>query len=70
MTRKLRTLNQLVLNNLLLLGTGLAACTVGPEYTPPKIELTPFHDTGGASSKHGHELRCSINDGPGSTSGS
>ncbi|MDR6291440.1 hypothetical protein E9232_003974 [Inquilinus ginsengisoli] len=27
-----------------LLSTALAACTVGPDYTPPKVEFAPFHD--------------------------
>jgi outer membrane protein TolC len=35
------------------LGTTLAACTVGPDYTPPKAELAPFHNTADASTTKG-----------------
>jgi outer membrane protein TolC len=32
----------------LLLSTALAACTVGPDFTAPKTELVPFHNTADA----------------------
>ena len=48
MTRKLRTIGKTVLSSLLL-STALAACTVGPDYTPPKADLAPFHNTTDAS---------------------
>jgi hypothetical protein len=35
MTRNLRTIGKMVLSSLLL-STALAACTVGPDYTPPQ----------------------------------
>ena len=44
MTRNLRTIGKIGLSSLLL-SPGLAACTVGPDYTPPKTELVPFHNT-------------------------
>jgi outer membrane protein TolC len=53
MTRKLRTIVKMVLNSLLL-STILAACMVGPDYTPPKAELAPFHNVAYTSSSQGH----------------
>jgi NodT family efflux transporter outer membrane factor (OMF) lipoprotein len=53
MTRKLRTIGKMGLSSLLL-STALAACTVGPDYTPPKTELAPFHNAADASSAQGH----------------
>ena len=35
MTRNLRTIGKMVLSSLLL-STALAACTIGPDYTPPQ----------------------------------
>jgi hypothetical protein len=37
-----------------LLSSALAACTVGPDYSHPKPELVPFHNTADASSSRGH----------------
>ena len=48
MNRKLRTIGEVALSSLLLC-TALAACTVGPDYTPPKTELAPFHNTADTS---------------------
>jgi hypothetical protein len=52
MTRKLRPIGKMVLSSLLL-SSALAACTVGPDYTPPKTELAPFHNAADASSAQG-----------------
>jgi len=41
MTRTTKTKG---LGSLLLLGTTLAACTVGPDYRPPETKLAPFHN--------------------------
>jgi hypothetical protein len=41
----------------LLLSTALAACTVGPDYTPPKAELAPFHNLVDASTPQAHSAR-------------
>ncbi len=35
----------------LLLSFALAGCAVGPDYAPPKTELTPFHNLSGSTSK-------------------
>ncbi|MGO4722217.1 MULTISPECIES: hypothetical protein [unclassified Inquilinus] len=48
MTRKLRTTGKMGLSSSLL-STALAACTVGPDYTPPKPELAPFHSAADTS---------------------
>ncbi|MEA1672829.1 efflux transporter outer membrane subunit [Nitrospirillum sp. BR 11163] len=45
MTRNLKIMG---LSGMLLLSTALAACTVGPDYTAPKAEMVPFHNTIGA----------------------
>ena len=37
-----------------LLSSALAACTVDPDYSPPKPELAPFHNTADASFSRGH----------------
>ena len=37
MTRSIQTTGKMAL-------TALAACTVGPDYTPPKAERAPFHN--------------------------
>jgi hypothetical protein len=37
------TIGKAVLSDLLL-STALAACTVGPDYTPPQTEPAPFHN--------------------------
>ena len=52
MTRQLRNIGKMRLSSLLL-STALAACTVGPDYTPPKAELAPFHNTADASTTKG-----------------
>ena len=52
MLRKLQTIGKMGLGSLLL-STALAACTVGPDYTPPKTELAPFHNTAGAAGATG-----------------
>ena len=41
MSQNLRTTTAMRLGSLLL-STALAACTVGPDYTPPKTELAAF----------------------------
>ena len=46
MTRHIKTMG---LSSLLLLSTALAACTVGPDYVPPKADLAPFHNVADAS---------------------
>jgi hypothetical protein len=38
----------------LLLSTALGACTVGPDYIPPKAELAPFHNLVDASTPQAH----------------
>ena len=48
MIRKLHAIGKMGLGSLLL-STALAACTVGPDYTPPKTELAPFHNTAGVA---------------------
>lgn len=48
MTRRMQTTSKMALSSLLL-STALAACTVGPDYTPPKAELAPFHNLVDAS---------------------
>ncbi len=48
MTRSMQTTSKMALSSLLL-STALAACTVGPDYTPPKAELAPFHNLVDAS---------------------
>ena len=48
MTRSIQTTSKMALSSLLL-STALAACTVGPDYTPPKAELAPFHNLVDAS---------------------
>jgi hypothetical protein len=42
MTRSIQTTSKMAPSSLLL-STALAACTVGPDYTPQKAELAPFH---------------------------
>ena len=42
MTRSIQTTSKMALNSLLL-STALTVCTVGPDYTPPRAELAPFH---------------------------
>jgi len=51
MNRKLRTA-RLALSSFLLT-TALTACAVGPDYTPPKAELAPFHNIVLASAQEG-----------------
>ena len=53
MTPKLLTISKMGLSSLAL-STALAACTVGPDYTPPKTELAPFHNAADASAAQGH----------------
>jgi hypothetical protein len=53
MTRKLQIISKMGLSSLVL-STALAACTVGPEYIPPKTELAPFHNAADASAAQGH----------------
>jgi NodT family efflux transporter outer membrane factor (OMF) lipoprotein len=53
MTRNVRTITKMVLGSLLL-STALAACTVGPDYTPPKTELAPFHNVADTSTPGPH----------------
>ena len=48
MTRSIQTTSKMAPSSLLL-STALAACTVGPDYTPPKAELAPFHNLVDAS---------------------
>ncbi len=48
MTRSIQTTSKMALSSLLL-STALAACTVGPDYTPPKAELALFHNLVDAS---------------------
>ena len=52
MTPKLLTISKMGLSSLAL-STALAACTVGPDYTPPKTELAPFHNAADASAALG-----------------
>jgi outer membrane protein TolC len=52
MTRKLRPIGKMGLSSLLL-STALTACTVGPDYTPPKTGLAPFHNAADASPSQG-----------------
>ena len=53
MTPKLLTTSKMGLSSLLL-STALTACTVGPDYTPPKAELVPFHNAAYTSPTQGH----------------
>jgi outer membrane protein TolC len=53
MTPKLLTISKMGLSGLAV-STALAACTVGPDYTPPKTELAPFRNAADASAAQGH----------------
>jgi hypothetical protein len=53
MTRSIQTASKMAPSSLLL-STTLAACTVGPDYTPPKAELAPFHNLVDASTPQAH----------------
>ena len=53
MTRNPQTTGKIGLSSLLL-STVLAACTVGPDYNPPKAELAPFHNAACSSPAQGH----------------
>jgi hypothetical protein len=56
MTRSIQTTSKMAPSSLLL-STALAACTVGPDYTPPKAELAPFHNLVNASTPQAHSAR-------------
>ena len=53
MTRNHRAIGKMMLSSLLL-STALAACTVGPDYTPPKAAPSPFHNLVDASTPQAH----------------
>jgi NodT family efflux transporter outer membrane factor (OMF) lipoprotein len=53
MTQSLRPVSKRVLSSLLL-SAALAACTVGPDYSTPKMELKPFHNQADASTPQAH----------------
>jgi outer membrane protein TolC len=55
MTRNGHTIGKMALSNLLL-GAALVACTVGPDYVPPKTELAPFHNLAEASTRDAHSI--------------
>jgi hypothetical protein len=54
MTRSIQTTSKMALSSLLL-STAAAACTVGPDYTPPKAELAPFDNL--AMLRHRNRVR-------------
>jgi hypothetical protein len=56
MTRRIQATSKMAPSSLLL-STALAACTVGPDYTPPKAELAPFHNLVDASTPQSHSTR-------------